>query len=226
MGGCGVILVIDHDPRFRRLAEGALRHASHPVAAVASAAAAEEFLNGDPPALVVLEAELPDANGLAMLAALLERYGEDLPVILTSRARREPFDQAAGILLGADDYITKPADPAELAARVRRSLKRRAFPAAAPRPAPADEPGLSPRQLEILGLLAEGRTQKQIAAALVISPKTVGTHIQAVLGRLGVHNRAQAVAEAFRRGIVVTDFEAHRLDDGEGQPALPSAVVA
>ena len=213
MGDRGVILVIDHDPRFRALADRALSHASHPVVVVASAAAAEEFLNGVPPALVVVEVELPDGNGLGMLTRLLERYGDELPVILTSRTRQSPFDRAAGILMGADDYLSKPIDPGELAARVRRSLRRRAVtsPARAHPPTAHEAAGLSPRQLEILELLAEGRTQKQIAAALVISPKTVGTHIQSLLARLGVHSRAQAVAEAYRLGLVSPEFVAHEL---------------
>jgi DNA-binding NarL/FixJ family response regulator len=58
----------------------------------------------------------------------------------------------------------------------------------------------------VLQLLAEGLTQTQIARQLVISPRTVGTHIQNLLGKLGVHSRAQAVALAHRM-----DFVAHQL---------------
>ena len=61
-----------------------------------------------------------------------------------------------------------------------------------------DTSGLSPREHEILGLLAEGHTQGQIATELVISSKTVATHIQHILSKLGVNTRAQAVALAFR----------------------------
>ena len=70
---------------------------------------------------------------------------------------------------------------------------------------------LSPREHEILALLAGGKTQKQIAAALVISPRTVATHIQHLLAKLGVHSRAQAVALAFQSGLVEPDVEAHAL---------------
>jgi DNA-binding NarL/FixJ family response regulator len=139
---------------------------------------------------------------------LLETYGDDLPVILTSAVRNTPLDRAAGLLLGADDYLVKPIDPAELVARVRRSLRRSGV--LAPngngngngngrRHADAR---LSPRELQILELLAGGQSQKQIAAELVISPKTVGTHIQHVLAKLGVHSRAQAVARAYHDGLV------------------------
>jgi DNA-binding CsgD family transcriptional regulator len=81
-----------------------------------------------------------------------------------------------------------------------------AFDAGAPRPA----------EREILALLADGKTQTQIASALFVSPKTVSTHIQHVLAKLGVHSRAQAVAAAFKLGLVESDVSAH---------ALPSALA-
>jgi two-component system nitrate/nitrite response regulator NarL len=122
-------------------------------------------------------------------------------------------------MLGADDYVSKPLDASELLARVKRSLRRTTAPGANgngsnnvnghDRP---DTSGLSPREREILGLLAEGRTQSQIASDLVISSKTVATHIQHILSKLGVHTRAQAVATAFRRGLVEPDVRAHAAD--------------
>ena len=54
----------------------------------------------------------------------------------------------------------------------------------------------------MLALLARGLTQRDIADELVVSPKTVGSHIQTILGKLGVHNRTQAVALAFREGLL------------------------
>ena len=67
---------------------------------------------------------------------------------------------------------------------------------------------LTPRELEVLQLLAEGLTQTQIARQLVISPRTVGTHIQNLLGKLNVHSRAQAVALAHRMGLVRQPLDA------------------
>jgi two-component system nitrate/nitrite response regulator NarL len=215
VGDCGVILVIDQDHEFRELAEDMLGRMSHPARAVASAAEAQAFLDGDRPALVVVEVELPELNGLAVLAQLLETFGNDLPVILTSATRDTPLDRAAGLLLGADDYLVKPIDPAEFVARVRRSLRR--SPSAVNGNGNGNgqlEMSLSPREREILSLLADGQTQRQIAASLVISPKTVGTHIQHLLAKLGVHSRAQAVAAAYSRGLVESDVVAHELTLG------------
>jgi DNA-binding NarL/FixJ family response regulator len=206
VGDCGVILVIDQDREFRAFAEDALVRMGHPTRAVASPEEALGQLEGERPGLAIIEVELPEFSGLAILARLLEEFGDDLPVILTSAVRCAPLDRATGLFLGADDYLVKPIDPAELVARVRRSLKRCGVVGATENGnGHARQPAgvcLSPREQEILQLLAEGRTQKEIAAALVISAKTVGTHIQHVLAKLGVHSRAQAVARAYHDGLV------------------------
>ncbi|MHB1243420.1 MAG: response regulator transcription factor, partial [Gaiellaceae bacterium] len=83
----------------------------------------------------------------------------------------------------------------ELLARLRCVLRRSSPPAPA-------KGVLSRRELEVLTLLAEGLRQPEIAARLVISPKTVGTHIERILGKLDAHSRAQAVAIAYRLQLV------------------------
>lgn len=229
MGDCGVILVVDHDRAFCSLAAKALARMDFVVVAAEDAESAFARLDGARPDLAIVEVELPGLNGLALLTQLLEAFDDGLPVILTSAERGAPLDRAAGLLLGADDYIVKPVDPGELVARVGRSLRRSAMPgngAEGPRDAT-----LSSRERQILGLLANGRTQKEIAATLVISSKTVGTHIQHVLSKLGVHSRAQAVAAAYRLRIVDGDFQAHAVpavgtdEDGRRLTPPPVAVV-
>jgi DNA-binding NarL/FixJ family response regulator len=103
------------------------------------------------------------------------------------------LETITGLLIGADDYVVKPFAPDELVARVQRLLGRSH--------APSQSRGLSrltKRELEVLGLLAEGKSQPDIADELVISLKTVGTHIEHILSKLGVKSRAQAVALAYR----------------------------
>jgi DNA-binding NarL/FixJ family response regulator len=172
-----------------------------------------ERLGSDRPALAIIEVELPGAaNGLEVMRQLHEAFDGQLPVILVSARQVDAFDRTAGLMLGADDYLTKPLDAAELLARIKRSLRR-----VAPANGHANghgngtDSGLSPRENQILTLLAEGRTQRQIADELVISSKTVATHIQHLLSKLGVNTRAQAVSVAFRRGLVDPEVRAHAL---------------
>jgi DNA-binding NarL/FixJ family response regulator len=162
--------------------------------------------------MAIVAVELPGPlSGLEVLRELAARFGDALPVILVASDRIAPLDRVAGLLLGADDYLAKPVDGGELLARMRRSLRRNGTSSADPQHRPASDPNLSPRELEILALLAEGKTQQQIAETLVISPKTVATHIQHLLSKLGVHSRAQAVAIAFRLGLVEGDVNGHAL---------------
>jgi DNA-binding NarL/FixJ family response regulator len=173
-----------------------------------------ERLGSERPSLAIVEVELEGpVNGLEVMRQLHEHFGADLPVILVSENRTDPLDRTAGLMLGADDYLAKPLDSGELLARVRRSLRRVAPPKTNGNGnGHDDKASLSPREREILTLLAEGRTQSQIASTLVISSKTVATHIQHILAKLGVHTRAQAVAAAFQRGLVEPDVQAHALE--------------
>jgi DNA-binding NarL/FixJ family response regulator len=212
MGDCGTILVVDHDETTRTAAVHVAARLGYDVISVASGAGLLDRIDGDQPALALIEVELPgELSGLELLRELHGRFGDDLPVILVSASRTAPLDRVAGLLLGADDYLAKPFDTGELLARARRSLRRTAAPAGNGNGRQTADVSLSPREREILRLLAEGRSQKQIAAALVISPKTVATHIQHLLSKLGVHSRAQAVSAAYRSGLVEADVSAHAL---------------
>ena len=220
MGARGTILVVDHDDASRAAAAAVAVRLGRLVRAVEDAEAALEQLDAERPVLAIVEVELPGpVSGLELMRDLHAAHGDSLPVILVSAERTAPLDHVAGLLLGADDYVSKPFDDGELLARVRRSLSR-----AAELSVNGNGNGignshatrnrqaiLSPRELEILELLSQGLGQSDIAQSLVLSPKTVGTHIQHVLSKLGVHSRAQAVVEAYRLGLVTPDFGAHEL---------------
>jgi DNA-binding NarL/FixJ family response regulator len=189
----GSVLVIEDDQNYRQLLISLLERAGYPAVGLPNGEEALALTEAERPALVILDVKLPGVSGYEVCRELKDAYGNSLPVIFISGVRTEPFDRAAGLLVGADDYVVKPFDADELLARVRNHL---APPARVPHPHSASS--LTRRELEVLRLLADGLDQAEIAERLVISPKTVATHIQHILEKLGVHSRAQAVALAHR----------------------------
>ncbi len=200
---CGPILVVDDDADFRAYIVVLLSRAGFP--ATLEAGTGEEALaaaRAERPALVLLDVFLPDINGFEICRTLRDEFGDDLPIIFVSGERVAPADRAVGLLVGGDDYLVKPVDPDEFLARVRRAVARSRREPAVPSTTTSRSLDLTKRELEVLELLAQGQTQAQIASALVISPKTVASHVQRILAKLGVHSRAQAVALAYQSGAI------------------------
>jgi len=195
----GAIVIADGDEAARALAAAALSRAGYEIREVTTGAAVLDALRENGVALVVLEVSLPDMTGYEVCREIRIERGDDVPIFFLSGLRTEPLDRVAGLLIGADDFIIKPFDPDELVARVRRFVNRKI---ARREVAGAEDrrPQLTRREIEVLNLLVEGRRQKEIAAELVISQKTVATHIQNLLGKFGVHSRAELIARAYLLG--------------------------
>ena len=188
-------LVVDDDPGLLGLLERLLELEDLDVTAVMSGEAALAAAREERPDLAILDVNLPGLSGYEVCRALRELYGPTLPIVFVSGARTEPYDRVAGLLLGADDYLVKPFAPDELLARVRALLRR----AAGERPRASR---LTAREQQVLQLLAEGLSQRDISDTLVISPRTAGKHIERILEKLEVRSRAQAVAVAYRDDLV------------------------
>ena len=144
----------------------------------------------------MLDVSLPGCSGYEVCSRLRQTFGQTIGIVFLSGERTESLDHVAGLLLGADDYVAKPFDPDELVARVRAILRRGAH------EVPKQRSGLTRREQQVLQLLAEGQAQAEIASELVISTKTVGTHIEHILAKLEVRSRAQAVALAYREDLL------------------------
>jgi DNA-binding NarL/FixJ family response regulator len=190
------ILVVDDDPESRAVLSGVLERVGHVTRCVETGEEALATVADDTPSLVVLDVCLPGISGYEVCRELRERFGDDLPIVFVSAARTESYDRVAGLLVGGDDYLVKPVAPDELVIRVAR-LIRRSVPLNSTVTAK-----LTRREVEVLRLLAQGMSGKDVAERLVLSPKTVSTHVEHILDKLGVQNRAQAVALAFRLDLV------------------------
>jgi two-component system, NarL family, nitrate/nitrite response regulator NarL len=195
MTTAALILIVDGDRQSRSLISRVLKRVGYCTYEAETGEEALAAAKRERPALVVLEALLPGVSGYEVCRELKDEFGETLPIVFVSGTRTEPGDRVAGLLVGGDDYLVKPFDPNELLARVRRLLPPRLARGETTRK-------LTRRELDVLSLLVEGLSQPEIANRLFISPKTVGKHIEHILSKLGVHNRAQAVARAVRDELI------------------------
>jgi DNA-binding response OmpR family regulator len=115
------VLVVDDEPIVRDVVVRYLRREGYRTLEAADGDAARAILESDPPNLVILDLMLPGTDGLALCRWIRAR--SDLPVIMLT-ALGEEADKIVGLEVGADDYVSKPFSPRELAARVKTVLRR------------------------------------------------------------------------------------------------------
>jgi DNA-binding response OmpR family regulator len=117
------VLVVDDEPIVREIVVGYLQREGVRTLEAADGDRARELLEAETPSLVILDVMLPGIDGLELCRWIRSR--SQVPVILLT-ARGDETDRIVGLELGADDYVTKPFSPRELAARVRAVLRRSA----------------------------------------------------------------------------------------------------
>ena len=213
-----VILIADGDAAARKKLALEFGRAGFATVQAATGQEALDLVQRAQPAAAILEPSLADVSGYEVCRALRDQFGEAVAIIFVSASRTESYDRVAGLLLGADDYLAKPFAPDELLARVRRLVQRSL-------PATLTAPTLTKREFEVLGLLAEGLAQREIAQKLAIREKTVGSHIERILSKLGVRSRAQAVALAFREDLFGGSTGASALSSDRSKALVHAATT-
>ena len=155
------------------------------------------------PDVVVLDLRMPVLDGLGALVRLRREHPTARVILLTTYDDEE--DVYRGLEAGANGYLWKDAAPADLVDSIRKVYagRRAISPQVAERlAARLAVPELSDREREVLELLAAGKSNKQIAKSLGIADGTVKVHVANILSKLGAQGRSEAVAVAFRRGLV------------------------
>lgn len=159
------------------------------------------------PDVVLMDLVMPEMDGIGAIRRIREVAPSTRVIALTSFADDEKVFPA--IKAGAAGYLLKDVRPADLADAVRKASRGEALLApsvaarlmqevSGERPAPA---GLTERELEVLRLIARGMSNKQIARELVVSEKTVKTHVSNILAKLHLADRTQAALYAVREGL-------------------------
>jgi two-component system response regulator DegU len=170
------------------------------------------------PDLILMDVRMPEMDGLAATKEVKQRYPETSVMMLTMHENPDYLLEA--LKAGAAGYVLKdapqeeiieairrvrngesPMDP-KLAARLLRRLANEGVMRRGPSSAAPAVESLTPRELEVLGLMKLGRTNRQIAADLVISLGTAKNHVEHIISKLGVSDRTQAVVKALELGIL------------------------
>lgn len=199
------VLVVNDHPVVRDGLAGQL--SSQPDLAVAGQAGSTEealaVLRHEAVNVVLTDLRMPGAGGIALIAEIGRRHPGVQVVVLTT------YDTAAevsgALAAGARGYLLKDAGRAAIADAVRAAHRGRSVLApGVRRPATDPEPAgpLSVRELDVLRLVAAGRTNAQIGAELHIGESTVKTHLQHIFEKLDATDRAAAVAIGYRRGLL------------------------
>lgn len=218
------VMVVEDDPaflaRFCRIVGQSERLSL--LAAVGDLASARRAIARHAPDVLLTDLGLPDGSGIDLIRETSALHpATDIMVITVFGDEQHVI---ASIEAGATGYILKDSLPeafvsliAELRAGgspispvIARQLLRRmkppgrdaSTPPGSPRPAAGPEPALSPRESEVLGLVAKGFNFAEIARLLGVSPHTITAHVKKIYQKLAVHSRAEAVYEATRMGLL------------------------
>ena len=207
------VLVVDDHPMWCDGVARELGEAGHEVVGTAGdGASALRIARATRPDLVLLDLQLPDMSGVDVVVGLAAV--QPRPQVLVLSASGEQADVLAAVTAGATGYLLKSAARAELLAAV--SAAARGEPVFTPglaglvlgeyrrlatAPPASGAPELTPRETEVLRLVAKGLTYQQVADRLVLSRRTVENHVQNTLGKLQLHNKAQLVRYAVERGL-------------------------
>lgn len=209
------VIVIDDHTLFREGLEGLLtRRDIEVVASVGDGEQGIRLAKELEPDIILLDMRMPELNGLGVLSRLKETDLE-MPIAMLTTSTEER-DLVEALRNGAKGYLLKDMEPDSLVVALRDIVagKTVVAPTLAPIlakvvqgnvPSSSSEESpfedLTPRETEILGLLAEGQSNKVIARNLGISDGTVKLHVKAILRKLNVHSRVEAAVLAVEHGL-------------------------
>jgi DNA-binding NarL/FixJ family response regulator len=196
------ILIVEDEPQMRKNMATVLKMEGFQVATAVDGRDGVETARRELPALILCDVMMPKLDGYGVLAELrADEKTARIPFIFLT-AKGEKADLRHGMNLGADDYLTKPADIDDLLRAISVRLSRRDDFAQGPGPN-FDSPqplveklGLTPREAEVLLWVAQGKGNGDIGLILSTSESTVKKHLEHIFEKLGVENRGAASLRA------------------------------
>lgn len=205
------ILVVDDDPNLVFLVQDYLELKGYRVLTAAHGRDALTVLEQETPDMIICDVMMPQMDGYNFVRHVRDNQQISwLPVLFLS-AKGQTQDRVMGLNTGADVYMVKPFDPDELLAQIEASLKQseRIRQSQGSQPplepvTPELPPGveLTPTESKILQYVARGLSNREIAADLHVSQRTVESHVSNMLGKTGLHNRTELARWAMEHRVV------------------------
>lgn len=196
------VVVVDDHPVVRDGVRGQLS-STRDIEVVGEAGSADEalvLLRRVPCDVLLTDLRLPDVEAGSLIRGVREAFPDLVVLVLSTYAT--PTDVRIAVEAGADGYLVKDAGRSELLDAIRRGRRGgRLLGRSVPDPG-TGRAAPSPRELQVLELVAAGLTNRQIATRLFLGEATVKTHLQHVCAKLGALDRASAVAEGYRLGLL------------------------
>ena len=199
------ILIIEDERHTRENLCTILEMEGYCPVTVSDGAAGVNAALSEQPDLIICDVTMPKLDGLGVIAALRKNPSTASMPFIFLTAKSDRPDVRAGMNLGADDYLTKPASAEEVLAAVETRLIRHQrlqvasgaidFSSAAP----LEAIGLTPRESEVLIWVAQGKTNADVGTILGLSEKTVKVHLGHVFAKLGVETRTAAALVAMEK---------------------------
>jgi DNA-binding NarL/FixJ family response regulator len=203
------LLVVDDEPNLLRAVAAILRAEGYDVTTARSGAEALVRVAESLPDLIVSDVRMPGVDGYQLARQLRSSSRTELVPIVFLTAKDETADRVAGFRSGVDAYLTKPFEPDELTAVIAGILRRverthagiaRLVGSATPEPEHFRDEALTEAEERVASAVARGLSNKEIAAELEISVRTVENHISHILAKKNFTNRVEIARHVMARG--------------------------
>jgi DNA-binding NarL/FixJ family response regulator len=204
------LLLIDDDPNLVLLVKDYLELRGYEVTTAKNGQDALVKLEKQMPNLIICDVMMPEMDGYSFVKRVRNNPQTSyLPLIFLS-AKGQTEDRVVGLNTGADVYMVKPFEPDELVAQIEASLKQASrmmqgqgpdLGSAVSSQVPFDV-GLTPTERRVIGLVAQGLSNREIAQKLSVSQRTVESHVSNMLGKTGLGNRTELARWAIEQRLL------------------------
>ncbi|MGB3508689.1 MAG: response regulator transcription factor [Microcoleaceae cyanobacterium] len=193
------LMLVDDDPNLILLVKDYLEFRGYKVMTAENGRQALELLEQEIPDLIICDVMMPEMDGYTLVQHIRENQATEWVPVLFLSAKGQSQDRVKGLNTGADVYIVKPFEPEELVAQVESSLKQasrlikhqNSDITSGPKIKVRRNVELTPTELKVVQLVAQGMANRDIAKIMEVSQRTIESHVSNMLGKTGLHNRTE-----------------------------------